>query len=45
MFPHKKNVEVEVDKIMKEIDVNNSGEMDFTEFIIAVSDSENLLSK
>jgi len=30
---------------MKEIDVNHSGEMDFTEFIIAVSNSQTLLSK
>jgi calcium-dependent protein kinase len=36
---------IEVEKIFKLVDVDNSGEIDFSEFMIATVDRENLLSE
>lgn len=35
----------EVDRIMKIVDKNNSGSIDYTEFVYATINKENLLSK
>lgn len=35
----------EVDRIFKLVDVDNSGEIDFSEFVTATVDRENLLSE
>jgi len=44
VFADKKNAELEVQKIIEEVDINNSGHIDFTEFIIATMNREKLLS-
>jgi len=39
------NIEEEVDKIMSNVDTDHSGEIDYTEFIIATMNRQKLLSK
>lgn len=39
------DIDGEVDRIMKEVDLNKSGEIDYTEFIAAVINRQQLLSK
>jgi len=45
VFKDKAAAEQEVNKIIAQVDINNSGEIDFTEFIIAASNTEKFLSK
>jgi len=44
VFADKKNADLEVQKIIDEVDINNSGHIDFTEFIVATMNREKLLS-
>ena len=39
------SAEEEVDKIMKIVDKNDSGEIDYSEWVMATIDRKNLLSK
>ena len=45
IFGQTENVEEEVDKIMAEVDTDKSGEIDYTEFVIATMNRQKLLSK
>lgn len=45
VFKDKGLAEAEALRILDEVDINNSGQIDFTEFIIAASNQERLLSK
>ena len=42
---HIENIDGEIERIMKEVDVNRSGEIDYTEFISACINRSKLLSK
>ena len=44
LFPHE-DPEAEVDKIMALVDANNSGVLDYSEFVIATMNKKNMLSK
>lgn len=45
VFKDKGLAEAEALRVLDEVDINNSGQIDFTEFIIAASAQEKLLSK
>jgi len=45
VFSDKGNPEIEVIRIIEEVDINNSGQIDFTEFIIAAMNREKLLNQ
>jgi calcium-dependent protein kinase len=45
VFKDKAAAEAEALRIIESVDINNSGHIDFTEFIIAASNAEKLLSK
>jgi len=45
VFKDSKAAEAEALKVIEEVDINGSGQIDFTEFIIAASNHEKLLSK
>ena len=46
LFNHEiEDIDGEIDRIMKEVDINKSGEIDYTEFISAAINSSQLLSK
>jgi len=45
VFKDRASAEQEVNRIIAQVDINNSGEIDFTEFIIAASNTEKFLSK
>ena len=44
LFPHE-DPEAEVEKIMSSVDANNSGVLDYSEFVIATMNKKNMLSK
>jgi calcium-dependent protein kinase len=45
VFAERANPELEVQRIIEEVDINNSGQIDFTEFIIATMNKEKLLTQ
>jgi calcium-dependent protein kinase len=45
VFPYRGQAEAEAKKIIELVDTNNSGEIDFTEFIVAAMNNEKLLSR
>lgn len=45
VFAERSNPELEVQRIIEEVDINNSGQIDFTEFIIATMNKEKLLNQ
>lgn len=45
VFAERANPELEVQRIIEEVDINNSGQIDFTEFIIATMNKEKLLNQ
>lgn len=44
LFPHE-DPEAEVEKIMGLVDANNSGVLDYSEFVVATMNKKNMLSK
>lgn len=45
IFGQAENIEEEVDKIMMQVDTDGSGEIDYTEFVIATMNRQKLLSR
>jgi len=44
VYQNDEQAELEVRRIIEEVDINNSGQIDFTEFIIAAMNRDKLLS-